>query len=352
MQPDAALLCLTTEAIRSFLRDKLDAGVSPAAVSKYQNALSHLQKWLDADPFLTAHRLRQWRQALEGAGYSKTTVQGYVKRANEFLRVSGRPDLCIPKPMRNDLRGKTFGYLTVTEPTEGRHHGYVLWRCVCKCGNQVDIPSHMLIAGNTTSCGCLNIEILQHINRYEEGTELRQALEERIRNPKSASGYVGVQAKRDKWAAYITYKKTHYHLGTYARLEDAVKARARAKEAVMEDAARIYRETDHLYGRQPRRQPPPEKPPVIPPAPVVIPTRRSNNTSGCPGVSRSKGKWSANITFRNCRYRLGAFDAFEDAVAARKRAEELVKAGDLETLSTISTNWNGFQNDRKDEACV
>lgn len=53
-------------------------------------------------------------------------------------------------------------------------------------------------------------------------------------------------------------------------------------------------------------------------------TLRSNNTSGVPGVEwqASKGRWRAAICFKGRRYYLGSYARFEDAAAARKRAEE------------------------------
>ncbi|MBQ8026195.1 MAG: hypothetical protein IJ259_07255 [Oscillospiraceae bacterium] len=50
---------------------------------------------------------------------------------------------------------------------------------------------------------------------------------------------------------------------------------------------------------------------------------RTDNTSGYTGVQRSKnGKWFATITFQKKTYRLGTFERKEDAVAARKQAED------------------------------
>ena len=53
-------------------------------------------------------------------------------------------------------------------------------------------------------------------------------------------------------------------------------------------------------------------------------TVRSNNTSGVPGVEwmNSKQKWRATICFKGKRRYLGSFNDFDDAVRARKRAEE------------------------------
>jgi len=50
----------------------------------------------------------------------------------------------------------------------------------------------------------------------------------------------------------------------------------------------------------------------------------SSNTSGCSGVHQDKKslKWIARITFNCVRYTLGRFNTFEEAVKARKEAEE------------------------------
>ncbi len=53
-------------------------------------------------------------------------------------------------------------------------------------------------------------------------------------------------------------------------------------------------------------------------------TVRSNNTSGVPGVDwwAAKARWRATICFKGKRHYLGSYSQFEDAVKARKAAEE------------------------------
>lgn len=50
-----------------------------------------------------------------------------------------------------------------------------------------------------------------------------------------------------------------------------------------------------------------------------------NNTSGYKGVFRKRDKWAAGIQYKKKHYYLGSYDCFEDAVAARKAAEQWVK---------------------------
>ena len=53
-------------------------------------------------------------------------------------------------------------------------------------------------------------------------------------------------------------------------------------------------------------------------------TVRRNNTVGVPGVDwcAQKGRWRATLCFKGRRHYLGSYTQFEDAVKARKRAEE------------------------------
>ena len=64
-------------------------------------------------------------------------------------------------------------------------------------------------------------------------------------------------------------------------------------------------------------------------------TVRRNNTSGVPGVEwlPSKRLWRATICFKGRRRYLGGYHNFEDAVNARKRAEEELYAPFLREYS-------------------
>ena len=57
-----------------------------------------------------------------------------------------------------DLKGQRFGKLIAIEPTEKRalHGGYVIYKCLCDCGNYVEVNSVELKSGHTNSCGCLS----------------------------------------------------------------------------------------------------------------------------------------------------------------------------------------------------
>ena len=61
--------------------------------------------------------------------------------------------------LKEDLTGKTFGYLYVINRVENDRFGHSRWYCKClKCGNTKIVKSEYLIHGITKSCGCLFLE--------------------------------------------------------------------------------------------------------------------------------------------------------------------------------------------------
>ena len=57
-----------------------------------------------------------------------------------------------------DIADQTFGKLEFIEITDKRKRGYVVWKCLCECGNEVLVKSLDLQRGNTKSCGCIRSE--------------------------------------------------------------------------------------------------------------------------------------------------------------------------------------------------
>ena len=61
-------------------------------------------------------------------------------------------------PKKIDLTGQKFGRLTVLEDVGRSKDRRVIWRCLCDCGNMVDIRGNNLRCSNTQSCGCYKSE--------------------------------------------------------------------------------------------------------------------------------------------------------------------------------------------------
>jgi HNH endonuclease len=63
-----------------------------------------------------------------------------------------------------ELKGKRFGRLLVLENTFTKNNSNYIWKCLCDCGNIVEIAGSSLTGGYTKSCGCLNKEIVSKLN--------------------------------------------------------------------------------------------------------------------------------------------------------------------------------------------
>src|SRR5574344_4999 len=57
-----------------------------------------------------------------------------------------------------DLTGQNFGRLTAHEATSERRNKSIVWKCLCDCGNYVNVDASSLRRLRTQSCGCLKKE--------------------------------------------------------------------------------------------------------------------------------------------------------------------------------------------------
>ena len=321
---------MTSDSITDYIRHEQKRGVTENALRRCRRFTESLYDWLPEDKTITKDRLLAWRENLKALGYAPDTEMNYVKGINRYLDYIGCSELRFNRGKAKNIAGKQFGYLTAIEPTGQKKRNDYVWRCVCKCGKEVEYPATRLLTGNTLSCGCLRGEHFKQVNKYYEGTSLRQSIEEKVISTRAQSGYTGVTKKRDKWKAYIKYKGQNISLGCYFNLEDAVKARARGKELVQMDALGLLDFYEKLHKDDPKRpdrnivrkqrEPSKEKPVKE----LKMRAIRSNNTSGYPGVLKRRDKWAAKITYQKVTYQLGSFEKMEDAIAARQSAEQLL----------------------------
>ena len=323
---------MTSDSLGNYIQHELDRGASKDSIRISKRIITSFFEWLPDDKIVTKERLLEWRQGLKAHGYSSQTELNYVKGINRYLDFMGFSDIRFNRGKPKDIAGKQFGYLTAIEPTDKRDRKDVVWRCVCRCGNEVEYSATRLLTGNTVSCGCLRKDLFQEANKYIDGTSIRQSLEERVYSKHSISGYTGVTVKRGKWKAYIRYKGKNINLGTYTELEDAVKARARGKELVQMDAMGLLNFYEEIHKNDPalpdRTKVREENRQQRQEAPVPSTTEtaiRSDNTSGCTGVHKKRNKWAAKITHNKVTYQLGSYDDIEGAVAARMEAEKQIK---------------------------
>ena len=324
---------MTPESMEHFLDSEKSKGASANMLRRFKGAIQSVYNFLPDDKHLTKERLCAWRENMEARNYASATIQNYVKHINRYLDCIGYSDIRFNRGKSKDIAGMTFGFLTAIQPTEKRDRKDIVWRCQCQCGTVLELPATRLLRNNTLSCGCINREHLKRANKYIAQTGLRQALDDRIHSTRNQSGYIGVVKKRNKWQAQITYRRKNYCLGTFSRLEDAVNARARAKERVMEDAEKLLELYDELHKDEltlPNRctEPPKEPTKSCTSAPPAI-AMRCDNTSGYTGVTFRKNKWEARICHQGIRYTLGRFETKEAAIRARQKAEELLREDPL-----------------------
>ena len=132
-----------------------------------------------------------------------------------------------------DLTGQRFGKLIVLRPAENIGVR-TAWRCRCDCGEEIVVKTCHLRSGHVTSCGCGSDSRIGKRLTYIDGTcvEMLQANAVRKNN---TSGVPGVDWRADKgtWRAAICFKGKRHYLGSYARWEDAVKARKDAEERLI-----------------------------------------------------------------------------------------------------------------------
>ena len=323
---------MSSKSISDYIQYEQDRGMSQTTIRNSKRFTRALFEWLPEDKVITKDRLLEWRQGLKDHGYTMHTELNYIKCINRYLDYMGFSDVRFNRGKAKDIAGKQFGYLTAIEPTGEKHRKDIVWRCRCKCGKEVEYPATRLLLGNTVSCGCLKGAHFKEANKYIGGTSLRQSLEEQVYSSRAMSGYTGVTLKRGKWKAYIKYKGQNISLGCYENLEDAVKARARGKELVQADALGLLDFYEELHKSDPalpnraqvkkQNKQPKQETPVS----SILPAKRSNNTSGYPGVFRKRDKWAAKITFEKVTYQLGSYDSIEEAIAVRKEAERMLCA--------------------------
>ena len=63
----------------------------------------------------------------------------------------------MPMTPKN-LAGQRFGRLVAIRPTAEREQAFVVWECLCDCGETCFVRSTNLIHGAVRSCGCLRVE--------------------------------------------------------------------------------------------------------------------------------------------------------------------------------------------------
>ena len=217
-----------------------------------------------------------------------------------------------------DLTGMTFERLTVIKraedyinPNTGKR--IRRWLCKCCCANKTtkEVIEYALKNGATKSCGCLQREIVKKYNTYDlsgdygigytaNGEPFYFDLEDydKIKDYCwfiSDEGYVASNDYNNNYK----YIKFHKLLFPNSKIIDHINHRRNDNRKCN------LRTVTHSQNQMNKGL-------------------RSNNTSGVTGVYLNKrdGKWGSYISINKKRIYLGFFNNFDDAVRARKEAED------------------------------
>lgn len=204
----------------------------------------------------------------------------------------------------DDVVGKVYGDLFVYDKYVLNQQTY--YKCVCQlCGNLTDVLGTNLKRGHTTSCGCKKTINL-------EGKTF---------------GNITVGKRTKKCGKTYYYCLCRLCGKTVLKRADIIPTITSCGCDKEENRIAAIKEKVFMDGTQPSKI-------RLDKAPTKA------NKSGVVGVcwDKSRGKWKADIRFKNKKYNLGRFENFEDAVEARKEAEKNLFGGFLEWYENFKDN--------------
>lgn len=221
-----------------------------------------------------------------------------------------------------DLIGQKFGRLTVIKRGPNTKSGNAQWWCKCDCGNPelTLVAASRLKKGETKSCGCLQKEIasLTHkkYNQYDLSGEY-------------GIGYTSTPDSYSRNEFYFDledYDKIKNYTWSFSHgyLRDT-KDRSIAMHQIILPTENGF-VPDHIRGDKSRNDNRKENLRPVTQSQNLMNTKlRKDNTSGVKGVHwrNDTKKWAATIWVNKEFISLGCYINFEDAVKARKEAEEI-----------------------------
>lgn len=228
-----------------------------------------------------------------------------------------------------DLTGQKFGKLTVIKRAPDRispsGSKRVIWECQCDCGNEkhVFVSTSDLNSGHTKLCGCIRDEALSERSKLNIRSETKYNLDEEYGIGYTNNGdefYFDIED-------YDKIKQYNWQIDDkgYVRSTTLYNGKSRIKlhRVILGLEDKPEYDVDHIgHNLKDNRK---SQLRVVKDYQNLMNTRLSkNNTSGVKGVSYDKNssKWCAYIQVNNKYYYLGRYDTKEEAIQARKKAEE------------------------------
>lgn len=193
-----------------------------------------------------------------------------------------------------DLTNKKIGKLTVKNRIENDKYGNVMYECICDCGTICIVSSSKLQNGHTKSCGCLKHKVVNLVGMKKGRLEVIA-----FAYTKSRTSYwlcqciCGNQKILPRKSLFDETTKSCGCLNNEIRSESVAERFGFYEGTIISS---------------------------------ISPNRKinKNNTSGIKGVTydRKRNKWVSQIAFKRKSIKLGRYGTKEEAVQARKKAEE------------------------------
>lgn len=229
------------------------------------------------------------------------------------------------RKLRDDYTGRRFGRLVVKGRAPNKKYS-IRYYCECDCGNECIVSRDCLRDGHTQSCGCLFHEIMVARNKANKGYN-EYDLEAYDYGVGWTSSGVMFKFDKEDFDLIKNYKWNVNSLNYITAHDDNDNRRTTfLHRIIMGVHKKDWRQlqVDHINGDVTDNRK----------CNLRISTASQNgvnkgiaknNTSGVTGVTYSEidNKWVARINpSANNRITLGRFTNFDDAVRARKEAEQ------------------------------
>lgn len=224
---------------------------------------------------------------------------------------------------RSDISGHRFGRLVAQQYVFDDKNGKPCWSFLCDCGNEKILPTTSVQSGRTQSCGCIRSEKTRKIHLTDiSGQRFGRLIAVKSTEERDATGSVVWECSCDCgntiWCSVAALKKGSVKsCGCYYK-----ESRSSC------DTYRKDKMDDTNLSQL-----------------VATKSTRSDNSSGITGVCylEKNAKWEAYISFQKKRYYLGLFEKKEDAIKARKKAEQELHD------PMIEKHWAEMPKTRQDE---
>ena len=249
---------------------------------------------------------------LAGVNYECRCDCGNVVAVSKGNLLRGHQKSCgcaKHKRSEQDIAGMRSGKLVAVEPTEIKRRGTFLWRCRCDCGKELLVEPYKIRNHSVQSCGCSR----RGKNTKDlTGKRFGKLVATRRLDEKIGSSYAwlcqcdfGNQIKVSTNALLSTPGTRSCGCGRVdAVMQTIDKHGAIAEHCHFVDGTCIEK--------------------------IASKRLQRNNVSGYTGVQIRGSRYIAIITFKHKVYYLGSFSNIEDAVHARKCAEDKLFGGFLD----------------------